>query len=80
MNGLETVTIQCPWCWEMTDITIDPGVPLDMLEQGSTVDSAFYEPQSYVEDCSVCCRPMTLKVTTSTPNGKPVIRVEREND
>ena len=41
------VQIQCPYCGESVDIIID----------GSQ------EQQNYIEDCSVCCRPMELSVT-----------------
>ncbi len=38
--------VQCPSCWESNQITIDP-------MEGT---------QSFVEDCWVCCRPMTIRV------------------
>lgn len=41
---LEDETITCPHCWETIDITLD----LSVAEQ------------SYVEDCSVCCRPIVI--------------------
>ena len=41
--------IQCPYCWETIEILID-----------SSVDD-----QEYVEDCSVCCRPMMISVQLS---------------
>lgn len=37
--------VQCPACWESNRITIDP---LEGI-------------QSFVEDCWVCCRPMTIR-------------------
>jgi hypothetical protein len=49
MNGLEPVTIQCPYCWEMIEITTDSSVP----------------SQEYVEDCEVCCQPILMKVEIS---------------
>jgi hypothetical protein len=39
-------TVQCPFCWEEIEITVD-------TSQGD------YET---VEDCSVCCRPWQLTV------------------
>ena len=41
-------TIACPYCGEMIQIVIDPGI-------GD-------QETSYIEDCSVCCRPMELTV------------------
>jgi hypothetical protein len=39
--------VECPWCGEMVDLTLDPGGGSD---------------QEYVEDCAVCCRPMQVHV------------------
>ncbi|MEB8432091.1 CPXCG motif-containing cysteine-rich protein [Cocleimonas sp. KMM 6892] len=50
MNGLEAKTIQCPYCWEMFEITIDCSV----------------SSQEYVEDCEVCCQPILIKATVSS--------------
>ena len=49
MNGLEAVNIQCPYCWEMIEITVDCSV----------------SSQEYVEDCEVCCRPIVMNVEIS---------------
>ncbi len=46
MNGLEAVDIQCPYCWEVIEITVDCSV----------------SSQEYVEDCEVCCRPIVMLV------------------
>ena len=44
---LETsAEITCPHCWETISLAID----LSITEQ------------EYVEDCSVCCRPLTVHV------------------
>jgi hypothetical protein len=45
----ETARIQCPYCGESIDIIVDESI----------------EQQSYVEDCSVCCRPIELSVTVT---------------
>ena len=42
------MTLTCPYCGEPVDVAIDEG-------GGSR--------QSYVEDCSVCCRPWRVEVT-----------------
>jgi hypothetical protein len=36
--------ITCPYCWETIEIALDLSV----------------EEQRYVEDCSVCCRPIVI--------------------
>ena len=46
MSALESVLIQCPYCWETLDVSVDPTVP----------------EQEYVEDCQVCCQPIVLTV------------------
>lgn len=49
MTGLiDTRTITCPHCGETIEIVLDLSVP----------------DQSYIEDCSVCCRPITISVAT----------------
>ena len=55
MNGLEPANIQCPYCWETIEITVDCSVA----------------SQEYVEDCEVCCQPIVMTVEISmqgTPN------------
>ncbi len=46
MSALDSVLIQCPYCWETLEVSVDPSVP----------------EQEYVEDCQVCCRPILLTV------------------
>jgi hypothetical protein len=36
--------ITCPYCWETIEVALDLSV----------------EQQRYVEDCSVCCRPIAI--------------------
>ncbi len=54
--NLESVTVTCPYCGEPTEVDIEP------LE----------EVQSFIEDCTVCCRPMQLEATPD-PEGVQVI-------
>ena len=42
----ETECISCPYCGEQFEIVVDISV----------------EEQSYIEDCYVCCRPISLMV------------------
>jgi hypothetical protein len=41
---LETRTVQCPYCWEPIEVVVDPSAG----------------GQEYIEDCSVCCHPITF--------------------
>jgi hypothetical protein len=42
---LHQESITCPYCWETIEITLDLSV----------------DTQRYVEDCSVCCRPIVIE-------------------
>ena len=44
---LETQKSYCPYCGELIEVVIDMSV----------------EQQDYIEDCSVCCRPITVNVS-----------------
>ncbi|SFR75410.1 Cysteine-rich CPXCG [Marinobacter daqiaonensis] len=44
MSVLEPASIQCPYCWEPLEISVDPSV----------------REQQYVEDCQVCCQPIVI--------------------
>ena len=46
---LETIEVQCPYCWEPLELGIDPSVA----------------EQDYIEDCEVCCRPMRIRVSNA---------------
>jgi Cysteine-rich CPXCG len=46
MRHADTVFVHCPYCGEEIEIVVDGSV----------------EHQQYVEDCSVCCRPIVLTV------------------
>ncbi len=45
---IEHEAITCPYCWETIEISLDLSV----------------EAQQYVEDCSVCCRPIVIAYRT----------------
>lgn len=49
MNALQFVELACPYCGEITEITVD-------CTAGA---------QQLIEDCAVCCRPIVLSVTLS---------------
>jgi hypothetical protein len=44
MDFIQGHEATCPHCGERIDLTLDLSVP----------------EQSYIEDCPVCCRPMTV--------------------
>ncbi|MCD6061340.1 MAG: hypothetical protein K0S16_1651, partial [Moraxellaceae bacterium] len=46
MPDTQLARIQCPYCWEQIDVVVDCSVA----------------EQEYIEDCSVCCRPITITV------------------
>ena len=45
---LQSAAIQCPYCGEDIEILVDGSV----------------QSQEYIEDCSVCCRPIAISVET----------------
>lgn len=63
---LEIQKAHCPYCGEPIDLVIDPSVP----------------QQEYIEDCFVCCRPITVSVdTTGLEYGEQVqINLRSENE
>ncbi len=46
---LETREVQCPYCGESIEVDVEP----------------MAEDQSFIEDCTVCCRPIQYNVTPS---------------
>lgn len=46
MSALDSVLVQCPYCWETLEISVDPSV----------------SDQEYEEDCQVCCQPIVIHV------------------
>jgi transcription elongation factor Elf1 len=63
MNELLETSISCPYCGEQLSVTIE------------TMD----ESQEYIEDCQVCCRPITFDITVDF-NGSSSISVRAENE
>jgi len=54
--------VQCPYCGEAIEIVIDVSI----------------ESQAYIEDCSVCCRPMELSV--SVADGETDVVARRDDE
>lgn len=46
MSDLQLYKEHCPYCGECIELLVDPSV----------------EEQNYIEDCSVCCRPITVQL------------------
>lgn len=63
MLMLMPVDISCPCC----------GEPLEILVDASAGD------QNYIEDCQVCCRPITLGIRIDA-DGEPQVSASSEND
>ena len=63
MSFLHEEIINCPYCGESITILIDPE------DIG----------QEYIEDCQVCCRPISFSVS-SEGDGDPVVLVRAEDD
>ena len=58
---VRSATIGCPYCGEQIELAVDCSV----------------ERQEYIEDCSVCCRSITLSVESA--QGE-VIRIEGRSE
>ena len=64
---MEIQQIDCPYCGEPLEVAIDESV----------------RRQEYIEDCQVCCRPMTLTVNVAARldnNGHAVTVTARSGD
>ena len=48
MHLLDTTLLECPYCGEQIEMVVDCSI----------------EEQKYIEDCSVCCRPMVIEAVT----------------
>ena len=62
MNELIEKDITCPYCAETISVVIE------------TLD----ESQEYIEDCQVCCRPITVAVEIDE-EGIPSVTTQDEN-
>ncbi len=52
----------CPYCGEPVDVYVDPGGGPE---------------QDLIEDCSVCCRPMRLRVNYDEETGEYQVNAQR---
>jgi hypothetical protein len=53
----DAVEVSCPYCGEAIEIVVD-------LSESE---------QQYIEDCSVCCRPIILSVTVDAQGGATLL-------
>jgi transposase-like protein len=57
--------VNCPYCGEEIDVWIEPGGVAH---------------QRYVEDCSVCCRPIRLSIDYVAGEDDFQVSAQRESD
>jgi hypothetical protein len=62
MYLLQSVGIECPYCAEAIEIVVDTSI----------------EQQQYVEDCSVCCRPLHMTIQVSDSGDIQVQAVDED--
>lgn len=62
MEVEQTVTVQCPYCAQSFEVLVDCSV----------------EHQEYVEDCQVCCRPVSLVIDVSD-DGEVTVQTRGED-
>ncbi|WP_027966005.1 CPXCG motif-containing cysteine-rich protein [Halomonas halocynthiae] len=63
MSELTEATISCPYCGESSEVLLDPQEV----------------QQEYIEDCQVCCQPITFMVTVDN-DGDLSVAVYSENE
>jgi hypothetical protein len=60
---LPSADIACPYCGETITVFVDPSAGA----------------QRYIEDCQVCCRPITIAVEFDE-DGDPLVNASSEDD
>lgn len=55
--------VECPYCGEVISLALD----------------ASAGPQHYIEDCQVCCRPITVDLDVDA-DGDALVRVQSEQE
>lgn len=63
MNTTDTANIICPYCGENIVIVVDCSI----------------SSQIYIEDCEVCCRPITLEICIIESN-EVTVTARQENE
>lgn len=54
----ELASLHCPYCGELIELILDPS--------GAGMSG---ETGDYIEDCSVCCRPMVVSTWQQSDGG-----------
>ncbi len=62
---MSTASVTCPYCGEWIDVYVDTG--------GA-------RRQDYVEDCSVCCRPIHMRVAIDFESGEAEVSATSEDE
>ena len=60
---LPSQDVECPYCGEVISLVLDTSAG----------------PQRYIEDCHVCCRPITVDLDVDA-DGDALVRVQSEED
>jgi len=55
--------VECPYCGEWINLVLDTSAG----------------PQQYIEDCQVCCRPISVNLDVDA-DGDAVVRVQAEGE
>jgi hypothetical protein len=63
MYSLTSLHIDCPYCGEQIEILADSSIP----------------EQAYIEDCSVCCRPINLQLVSEDDHCR-LVRAFRDDE
>lgn len=81
MSMLEERRIACPYCGESISILIDPAGDnvFDGAFGAGVFDTGGDAVQEYIEDCQVCCRPISITVSVSI-DGSTEVFVAHENE
>ena len=61
-HGVAVCAVSCPYCGEPLELVVDPSAGA----------------QRYVEDCSVCCRPIEVAVDVGEDGVSARVRHENE--
>ena len=55
--------VTCPYCGEGIELLIDDSVSNHMSMDGRYQNNAGAVVEDYFEDCSICCRPILVRVS-----------------
>jgi hypothetical protein len=62
MENLQYANIGCPYCGEIIEVAVDNSAG----------------PQAYIEDCSICCRPIEIALYTDGADWTLSVRRDDE--